>query len=123
MRLAGRSRHTSRSRSSMAQSEPARASATTGPDSASSELAATAGPRAPPRRPLLAEVNTDEGRAAGVDVVTSGLVLLVEGILDRQAGRPHGRERPAGAQVNQAEPGKTLLVGGIVIAVALSDPG
>src|SRR5690554_1667166 len=123
MRSAGCSRHTSRSRSSMAQSEPARASATTGPDSASSELAATAGPRAPPRRPLLAEVNTDEGRAAGVDVVTSGLVLLVEGILDRQAGRPHGRERPAGAQVDQPEAADAILVLGIIVAIPLNDPG
>src|SRR5690554_4646738 len=127
MCCAGASRHTSRSRSSIAQAFPQAA----GVPSPSSDRARAkaAAPRAPPPRPLLlAKVHTDKGRTAGIEIVLTieearGGILLVQGILDIQANRPERRKLPAGTQVEQPKTTQTLFVDDVIVAVVLHDPG
>src|SRR5690554_1612331 len=123
MRPAGRSRHTSRPRSSMAQGASARASLIPSAARArpSDVQKTAAGPRAPLSWPLLAKVKAHKGRTAGVDIVTRGFILLVQGILHGQASRPQGRELPAGAEVDETITCNALLTEAIN-PIALRQP-
>src|SRR5690554_7421424 len=126
MRCAGAARHTSRSRSSIAQPFPQAAGAPS--PSRGRTRAKAAEPRAPPPRPLLTKVNTDKGRTAGIEIVLTieearGGILLVQGILDIQANRPERRKLPAGTQVEQPKTTQTLFVDDVIVAVVLHDPG